>query len=132
MLVLHAVDWSNLMPAPFPVVGVQPMFSEVQLESIVVSGEPESSGPSEKPPLSAYARPALMRAHPSETGDPKMVILDCATKWKADLIVVGSHGHKGVTRFVSGSMSDSVALAMPIARSKSRTFPATANGFTAS
>jgi len=65
-------------------------------------------------------------------GDPKMVILDCATKWKADLIVVGSHGHKGVTRFVSGSMSDSVALAMPIARSKSRTFPATANGFTAS
>jgi len=34
VLVLHAVDWSNLMPAPFPVVGVQPMFSEGQLESI--------------------------------------------------------------------------------------------------
>lgn len=35
VLVLHALDWSNFMPTPFPVVGEEPMFSLGRLESIV-------------------------------------------------------------------------------------------------
>jgi nucleotide-binding universal stress UspA family protein len=38
-----------------------------------------------------------------------MVILDCATKWKADLIVVGSHGKNGIQRLLLGSVSEYVA-----------------------
>ena len=30
-----------------------------------------------------------------DVGDPKMKIIDHATEWHADLIVVGSHGWKG-------------------------------------
>jgi nucleotide-binding universal stress UspA family protein len=42
-------------------------------------------------------------------GDPKSEILDAAAKWKADLIVIGSHGWKGLNRFLLGSVSDAVA-----------------------
>jgi nucleotide-binding universal stress UspA family protein len=44
-----------------------------------------------------------------EKGDPKSVILDQAEKWPADLIILGSHGLKGMPRFLIGSVSDAVA-----------------------
>jgi nucleotide-binding universal stress UspA family protein len=42
-------------------------------------------------------------------GYPKDVILDVAEAWGADLIVVGSHGLKGLKRFWLGSVSHAVA-----------------------
>jgi nucleotide-binding universal stress UspA family protein len=44
-----------------------------------------------------------------EMGDPKSKILDVAEEWHADLIVLGSHGRKGLNRFLMGSVSDAVA-----------------------
>jgi nucleotide-binding universal stress UspA family protein len=41
---------------------------------------------------------------------PKNVIIEEADKWGADLIVVGSHGHRGIERFLLGSVSEGVAL----------------------
>jgi nucleotide-binding universal stress UspA family protein len=45
-------------------------------------------------------------------GDPRQAILDCAQEWHADLIVLGSHGKKGLDRLL-GSVSDSVARHAP-------------------
>jgi nucleotide-binding universal stress UspA family protein len=42
--------------------------------------------------------------------NPKQVILDEAKQWGADLIVVGSHGHRGINRLVLGSISEAVAM----------------------
>jgi len=42
-------------------------------------------------------------------GDPKSKIIDEAEKWKADLIVLGSHGRKALDRFLMGSVSEAVA-----------------------
>jgi nucleotide-binding universal stress UspA family protein len=43
------------------------------------------------------------------TGSPKEVIIDEAEAWKADLIVVGSHGFRSDRRFRIGSVSQVVA-----------------------
>ena len=43
-------------------------------------------------------------------GYAKAVILDEAAEWDADMIVVGSHGWRGVDRLTMGSVSESVAL----------------------
>jgi nucleotide-binding universal stress UspA family protein len=42
-------------------------------------------------------------------GDARSVILDLAETWRADLIVLGSHGRKGLDRFLIGSVSEAVA-----------------------
>lgn len=63
------------------------------------------------------AEEAIKSAHPTGIaitseilrGNPKQVIVEEAEKWKADLIVVGSHGYKGFTRFWLGSVSQAVA-----------------------
>jgi nucleotide-binding universal stress UspA family protein len=44
-----------------------------------------------------------------EEGDPKAVILDCAAKWPADLILLGPHGRKALERFLLGSVSEGVS-----------------------
>ncbi len=44
------------------------------------------------------------------SGSPKRVILEAADAFGADLIVVGSHGHGMLERFLLGSVAQSVAL----------------------
>jgi nucleotide-binding universal stress UspA family protein len=48
-----------------------------------------------------------------ERGEPKNVIVEKAIGWGADLIVMGSHGRKGVDRFLLGSVSEAVVRHAP-------------------
>ncbi|HET9532976.1 MAG TPA: universal stress protein [Blastocatellia bacterium] len=43
-------------------------------------------------------------------GNPKVSILDEAKDWDADLVIVGSHGRRGIDRAIQGSVSEAVAL----------------------
>ncbi|MGA2170127.1 MAG: universal stress protein [Terracidiphilus sp.] len=44
-----------------------------------------------------------------QVGDATMNILDTAEEWQADLIVVGSHGHRGIQDLLLGNVAESVA-----------------------
>jgi len=47
---------------------------------------------------------------PLPIGEPRDILLDCARNWKADIIVLGSHGWRGLDLLLIGSVSESVAL----------------------
>ncbi len=42
------------------------------------------------------------------TGDPRMTIVNEATEWRADLIILGSHGYTGIQRLLLGSVAQYV------------------------
>lgn len=44
-----------------------------------------------------------------EVGDIREGIIDYAAEWGADLIVIGSHGRRGIQRFLLGSVAEFVA-----------------------
>ncbi|MGH9680130.1 MAG: universal stress protein [Candidatus Acidiferrales bacterium] len=48
-----------------------------------------------------------------QEGDPKSTILDRAAQWKAELIVMGSHGRRGFDRFLMGSVAEGVVRHAP-------------------
>lgn len=58
--------------------------------------------------LKARQGPGLEIKSKAILGSPKRVILDEAETWKADLIVVGSHGYPTWERLLLGSVSQAV------------------------
>jgi nucleotide-binding universal stress UspA family protein len=58
----------------------------------------------EKLRSSGFRVEAMVREGPTRTE-----IVDIASQWHADLIVVGSHGRRGLQRMLLGSVSDFVA-----------------------
>jgi nucleotide-binding universal stress UspA family protein len=46
-------------------------------------------------------------------GDPKTDLIDAASEWHADLVIVGSRGRTGVDRLLMGSVSEAVAHYAP-------------------
>lgn len=47
------------------------------------------------------------------TGHAEEAIIETAKAWGADLVVLGSHGYRGLTRFLLGSVSQAVASHAP-------------------
>jgi nucleotide-binding universal stress UspA family protein len=61
------------------------------------------------PLMTRHGRQRLKVTAAVKEGDPKSKIPDAARDWRADLIVLGSHGRKGMGHFLIGSVSEAVA-----------------------
>jgi nucleotide-binding universal stress UspA family protein len=48
-----------------------------------------------------------------EKGDVRLKIIDSASEWNADLIVIGSHGRSGIPRLSLGSVAEFVGRNAP-------------------
>lgn len=64
--------------------------------------------------LAAHVQQSLLKAGIEAftqvlEGDPRTGIIDQAAEWKADLIVLGSRGRRGVSRLLMGSVAEFVA-----------------------
>ncbi len=55
------------------------------------------------------------------SGDPRNVIIDQASDWNADLIVLGSHGRAGLRRWLLGSVAEYVVRHAPCSVQVART-----------
>jgi nucleotide-binding universal stress UspA family protein len=49
------------------------------------------------------------------TGEPASELIRCATTKQAQLIIIGTHGRRGVTRFLMGSVAERVLREAPCA-----------------
>ena len=128
MRILLAVDGSrysaDVMDAVlsrfWPESGIVRVLSAVEPEEVIDSKGPDLSATAKLAPLKAteelvewvadslvsYGFQAGTAVKP---GDPREVIVNEATDWQADLIVMGAYGHSGVRNWQIGSVAESVA-----------------------
>jgi nucleotide-binding universal stress UspA family protein len=60
-----------------------------------------------------YAGKCVFASVELKTGDPRAVILESAVQLRADLIIMGTHGRRGVSRLLLGSVAEQVARTAP-------------------
>lgn len=92
------------MPAMEPWYGSGEMIERMRVENSKLAEKwAESAG-------QIIGEAGLSTSHAVVGGYPKAAILDEASDWKADMIVLGSHGRRGITRLLMGSVSEAVAV----------------------
>ena len=103
VLVLQVVEPRIFSTPPQMSVGYEPKFAEIMKEQCKQAQETVERAAAA---LKAAGFNAQSRVIEAET---RAGILDLASEWHADLIVLGSHGRKGLQRFMLGSVAESVA-----------------------
>ncbi len=99
VLVLHVVEPITLSPPPQMSADYAP-----ELESWVKDGRELVERDAQRLRAAGFKADGAV-----ETGDIREKIIDAAAEWRADLIVMGSHGRRGVQRFLLGSVAEHVA-----------------------
>jgi nucleotide-binding universal stress UspA family protein len=103
VLVLQVAEPRIFSAPPQMAAGFEPEMAEIMKEQFKQAQQTvERAGAA----LKAAGFDAKGRVVEAET---RTGILDVASEWHADLIVLGSHGRKGLQRFMLGSVAESVA-----------------------
>ena len=99
VLVLHVLQPLGLMAPPEMAIGYAPELADMKQPAQELVER-----------IAEQLRGAGFKAETAvEVGDVRERILDSASEWRADLIVLGSHGTRGLQRFLLGSVAEFVA-----------------------
>src|ERR1051325_200198 len=102
VLVLHAVEWLREMPLSFEF-GQGPTYAHDIVESRSKSFRRADQLVNR---IAGQLRLAGFQATVSiPDADPRHAIIDAARDWHADLILMGSHGRRGLDRVFMGSVA---------------------------
>jgi nucleotide-binding universal stress UspA family protein len=115
----HADALARWYEAQLTVLHVVPTFEPIQVQAEL--GVPvQIVNPMPREEVVRQMRPFLERAGVSseaqliaEAGDPRTTIVDQALTTRADLIVIGTHGRRGFTRLLLGSVAETVLHEAP-------------------
>jgi nucleotide-binding universal stress UspA family protein len=115
----HAEALARWYEAQLTVLHVVPTFEPIQVQAEL--GVPvQIVNPMPREEVVRQMRPFLERAGVSseaqliaEAGDPRTTIVDQALTTRADLIVIGTHGRRGFTRLLLGSVAETVLHEAP-------------------
>ncbi len=108
--VLHAVEWLKEMPASFAF-GQGPTYAHDIVESRRRSFERAEQLVSRI--VGELAAAGFRTTVTTPDADPRHAIVDGAREWSADLIVMGSHGRRGLDRVLLGSVAEWVVRHAP-------------------
>lgn len=108
--VVHAVEWMREMPLCFQY-GSGPTAGHDVVES-----RNKSFDRARELVERVVAQLEFKGFHPSVStpdADPRHAVVEVAREWPADLIVIGSHGRRGLDRLFIGSVAESVVRHAP-------------------
>jgi nucleotide-binding universal stress UspA family protein len=103
VLVLQVVEPRIFSTPPQMAAGYEPELAEIMKEQFKQAQQAVDRAAASLKAAGFNAKSRVLEAE-TRTG-----ILDLASEWHADLIVLGSHGRKGLQRFMLGSVAESVA-----------------------
>lgn len=103
VLVLQVVEPRIFSTPPQMAAGYEPELAEIMKEQFKHAEQTVNRAAASLKTAGFNAKSRVVEAE-TRTG-----ILDQAGEWHADLIVLGSHGRKGLQRFMLGSVAESVA-----------------------
>lgn len=103
VLVLEVVEPRIISTPPQMAAGYEPELAEIMKEQFKQAQEAVDGAAASLKAAGFNVKARVIEA------DTRAGILDLASEWQADLIVLGSHGRKGLQRFMLGSVAESVA-----------------------
>lgn len=118
LILFHCLNWENQdMAAPFVGIGTMAdikLYGSLQkLQHESLQKEIEQVGNWLRT-LCQQAELKNIKAEPEcRVGTPGILICEEVRNWKADLIVIGRRGHKGISEFLLGSVSNYVVHYAP-------------------
>jgi nucleotide-binding universal stress UspA family protein len=98
---------------PFPQVAMEPWYGGRESLERIDQEVQKRAGTMTKKIANSLKKEGFKVDTAVRQGDARSEIVDEAEKWKADLIVMGSHGYTGIKRLLLGSVASSVVSHAP-------------------